>query len=78
VFRDTQDEDYRAILARIQEASRQLHRNKRFDMRGFRPNRYYIRQMKLFDILPQDLAADAAIDPYATDRAYWRALQYAP
>ncbi|NQT16489.1 MAG: hypothetical protein HQ582_27265, partial [Planctomycetes bacterium] len=78
VFEDKEDEDYRAILARIEEASRQLHLTKRFDLPGFRPNRYYIREMQLFGILPKNLPADAPIDPYATDRAYWRTFQFAP
>jgi len=78
VFRDTEDKDYREILARIEEASRQLHQQKRFDMPGFRPNRYYIREMQLYGVLPDDLAPDAPVDPYATDQAYWRTFQFAP
>ncbi|NLY02039.1 MAG: glycosyltransferase [Rhodopirellula sp.] len=65
-----------ALLARIQDASRRLHAEKRFDMPGFRPNRYHIRQMRLFGVLPSQLPPDATIDPYATDQAYWRSLQY--
>ncbi len=78
VFQNKDDQDYNAILARIEEASRQLHQQKRFDMSGFRPNRYYIRQMQLFGILPKDLPADAPIDPYATDQSYWRTFQFPP
>ena len=78
VFASKEDADYRAILARIEEASRRMHAEKRFDMPGFRPNRYYIRQMQLFGVLPKDLAADAPIDPYQTDQAYWQSIQFAP
>ncbi len=78
VFKDKKDKDYREILARIEDASRQLHLKKRFDMPGFRPNRYYIREMQLFGILPKNLSPDAPIDPYATDHAYWQTLQFAP
>ncbi|NLX99844.1 MAG: hypothetical protein GXY83_27420 [Rhodopirellula sp.] len=78
VFKEREDKDYLAILARIEDASGQLHRQRRFDMPGFRPNRYYIREMQLFGILPKDLADDAAVDPYATDQAYWRTLQFVP
>ncbi|MCU0870987.1 MAG: hypothetical protein MUE50_01450 [Pirellulaceae bacterium] len=78
VFKDTDDQDYREILARIEDASRQLQQQKRFDMPGFRPNRYYLREMQAFGILPNDLAADVPIDPYATDQAYWRTFQFAP
>ena len=78
VFRDREDKDYLTILTRIEDASRQMHQEKRFDMPGFRPNRYYIREMQLFGILPQDLPADAPIDPYATDQAYWQTFQFVP
>jgi hypothetical protein len=76
VFSDTKDQDYRAILDCIERASRRLQTERRFDMPGFRPNRYYLRQMQLFGILPEKMASDAPIDPYATDRAYWRTLQF--
>ncbi len=32
--------------------------------------------MKRYDILPADLPDDAAVDVYATERAYWRSLWY--
>ena len=47
-------------------------------MPGFRPLPSYVREMKRYGILPKDLAADADIDVYATDRAYWRSLWYKP
>jgi len=78
VFQDRKDKDYLAILSRIEDASRRLYLKKRFDMPGFRPNRYYIREMQRIGILPDDLAADTPIDGYATDRAYWRTFQFAP
>ena len=78
VFKDQQDVDYRAIRARIEDASRQMHLKKRFDMPGFRHNRYYVREMQLFGVLPKDSAADAPIDPYATDQAYLQTFQFAP
>ncbi len=78
VCQDTQDKDYCEILARIEAASRQLQQKKRFDMPGFRPNRYYIREMQRFGVLPKDMADDAPVDPYATDQAYWRTFQFAP
>jgi len=52
---------YQTLLARIQDASRRLHAEKRFDMPGFRPNRYYIRQMQLFGVLPNQLPPAAYI-----------------
>jgi hypothetical protein len=39
-------------------------------MSGFRPTPGYVREMKRYDILLQDLPENAPIDVYATDRAY--------
>ena len=74
VFAGTDDADYRAILAAVETASERLHQEKRFDMAGFRPNRFYIREMQFFGILPEALPAEAPIDVYATDRRYWESL----
>ena len=78
VFKDRNDEDYLAILARIEAASKRLQEHKRFDMPGFRPNPYYIREMQAYGVLPKDLPADTPIDPYATDQAYWQTFQFVP
>ena len=74
VFADTGDAGYREILGAITEAARKLQAIKRFDMPGFRPNRHYVREMQTFGILPADLGPEDPIDPYATDRAYWRSF----
>jgi hypothetical protein len=71
VFKNTDDPDYQEILAEIQDASNRLAQAKRFDMPGFRPNRFYIREMQHFGILPHDLPSEGPVDPYAVDRAYW-------
>jgi hypothetical protein len=73
-FTDPNDPDYRALLATIEDAAARLRQHKRFDMPGFRPSPYYVRQMQIYGILPADLPQDTAIDVYATDRAYWRSL----
>ena len=78
VFEDANDPLYRQVLAAIDDAARRLAEGKRFDMPGFRPNEHYIREMQRFGILPRDLAPDAPIDPYATDRAYWESFHYRP
>lgn len=78
VFRNTSDEDYQKILAAIEDTRDRLDQIKRFDMPGFRPRDAYVREMKRFGILPQDFAADAEIDVYATDRAYWKSLWWHP
>jgi hypothetical protein len=78
VFADTNDQDYQKILAMCRDGRRRLEEIKRFDMPGFRPTPGYVREMKRYGILPNDLAEDALIDVYATDRAYWRSLWWQP
>jgi cytochrome c553 len=75
-FKDTADPLYKQILASIQNARDRLVQGKRFDMPGFRPNEHYIREMQRFGFLPKNLAPDAPIDIYATDRAYWDSFNY--
>ncbi|MBL7042353.1 MAG: PD40 domain-containing protein [Pirellulaceae bacterium] len=79
VFRDTQDPDYQAILRAIRAAKARQEKAGRYDMPGFRPNEHYVRWMKRFGVLPEnfDLAKDP-INPYETDRAYWRSLWHQP
>ena len=47
-------------------------------MPGFRPNEHYLREMQRFGILPRDLKPTDPVDPYATDRAYWKTFVYLP
>ena len=75
VFEDATDPDYREILDAIQNASDQLTEHKRFDMPSFRPNRFYIREMQRFGVLPNDLPDDTPVDTYAVDRAYWETFK---
>jgi len=76
VFANTDDPDYRKVLQLCRDGKRHLQQNRRFDMPGFRPTPMYVREMKKYGVLPADAAADAEIDVYATDRAYWRSLWY--
>ncbi len=78
VFTSRDDPDYQEILAAVVDAARRLERYPRFDMPGFRPSPYYIRQMQTYGILPPDLPPDATLDVYATDREYWRSLWWQP
>jgi hypothetical protein len=78
VFADQSDPDYREMRAAIDDAAERLVRHKRFDMPGFRPNRYYIREMQRFGVLPQSLPDDAPVNPYAADRAYWQTFEHTP
>jgi hypothetical protein len=75
VFESTADPDYQEMLRAIQDAAARLAKNKRFDLPGFRPNRFYIREMQHFGILPRDLPEDAPLDTHAVDRAYWQSVQ---
>ncbi|HOD82507.1 MAG: translocation protein TolB [Planctomycetes bacterium ADurb.Bin126] len=78
VFANTNDADYRKILAMIQAGKDHLDKIKRFDMPGFRPRDAWVREMKKYRILPKDLPADAPIDYYAAERKYWQSLWYTP
>jgi len=74
VFASADDADYKTILAMIQRAAKRLREIKRFDMPHFRPDPAWVREMKRYGILPPDLPADAPIDVYAAERAYWRSF----
>ena len=77
VFKSTDDPDYQAILAMIQDGKNVLEKVKRFDMKGFRPPNPYLREMKRYGVLPASFDLDKdPVDPYALDRAYW-ALDWA-
>jgi hypothetical protein len=78
IFADPNDPDYQKVLALCRRGKRRLEEIKRFDMPGFRPTPTYVREMKRYGILPNDLAEGALIDVYATDRAYWRSLWWQP
>ena len=48
-------------------------------MPTWRPNEHYVRWMKRFGVLPESFdPAKDPIDPYETDKAYWRSLWYRP
>jgi len=74
VLAATDQPDYRTLLAMVEAGRQNLETIKRFDMPDFRPPPQYVREMKRYGVLPTDLAADARIDFYATDRAYWESL----
>jgi hypothetical protein len=79
IFGDTNDPDYRAILAHLEASRARLDDIKRFDMPGFKPNKHYVRELQRFGVLPArfDLTCDP-LDVYAADEAYWRSLWYRP
>ncbi len=78
VFQDTNDAGYQRLLGSLHSAAQRLAEGKRFDMPGFRPNKYYIREMQRFGFLPRDLSPDDPVDYYATDQAYWASFWWTP
>lgn len=78
VFRSKKDPDYSILLSAIREAKAHLEKIKRFDMPGFQPRPEYVREMKRFGVLPEDLGDTVRINPYQTDRAYWESLWWRP
>ncbi len=77
-FSGKSDPLYEQTLAAISESAAALKKEKRFDMPGFRPNKFYIREMQRFGILPANLGEDDPIDVYATDQRYWQSFWYIP
>ena len=72
MFKSTDDPDYKAILAMIQDGKDVLEKVKRFDMQGFRPPKPYLREMMRYGVLPATFDIDnEPVDPYALDRRYW-------
>ena len=78
VFAGTDDPDYARLKSLCVAGAERLNRIKRFDMPGFRPTAAYIREMKRYGVLSRELPDGAEVDPYQTDRAYWRSLWYEP
>jgi len=78
-FRDAGDPDYQSILQAIRAAKARQEKAGRYDMPYTRPNEHYVRWMKRFGVLPESFdPAKDPIDPYETDRAYWRSLWHHP
>ncbi len=79
VFPDTNDPDYQAILKYIEVGRLCLEQNKRWDMPGFKPHPFYVREMKRYGILPEsfDPASDD-VDVFEIDRRYWESTWHYP
>ena len=79
VIQDKSDSTYKSILAHIEEGKKVLDTIKRWDMPGFKPNPFYIREMKRFGILHQDYDREKdPIDVFATDRKYFESHWFYP
>ncbi|MHC4250555.1 MAG: HzsA-related protein [Planctomycetota bacterium] len=79
VFRDTSDPGYRAMLALVEMGKSAIDKNKRWDMPGFKPHPYHVREMKRFGILPESFDVDRdSVDVFDLDRRYWESLWHYP
>ena len=79
VFQDTSDPDYQAILKFIDMGRLCLQQNKRWDMPGFKPHPFYVREMKRYGILPEALdPAQDDVDVFEIDRRYWASSWHYP
>ena len=77
VFADTNDPDYKTILAGINRGRQYiLEESNRFSMTPFVANWPYTREMIRYGVLPPDHDIKQPIDPYETDRKYWELLWY--
>ena len=76
VFADTTDADYRKLLAMAAAGKTNLDTIKRFDMPDFRARPQYLRELRLYGILPPDHPDDAKVDVYQLDEEYWQSLWY--
>ena len=73
------DPDYRALLGMVEAGKRRLDEVKRFDMPGFRPRPEWVREMKLYGVLPATFDASRdPVDVYQVERAYWSSLHHHP
>ncbi|MFV1969031.1 MAG: hypothetical protein ACC628_26725, partial [Pirellulaceae bacterium] len=64
VFTGTNDEDYQKLLAMVAAGKQNLDAIKRFDMPGFQPRPQYLREMRLYGVLPPNHPDNAPVDPY--------------
>jgi hypothetical protein len=78
VFSQTDDPDYQKLLAMITAGKEFLDQNKRFDMPGFRPRADWVREMKRYGILPENIEPEEITDVYAVEEDYWRSLWHSP
>ncbi len=74
VFANTNDPDYRRLLAAIERGKKKLDAKPRYGTPDFRPNKQYIREMVRFGVLPASFDPADSIDVFASDQAYWRSL----
>ena len=79
IFKSKDDPDYKILLKYIEEGKKHLEVNKRWNMPGFKPSPYYIRELKRFGVLPETFDVNKEkFDIYDLDKRYWESLWYYP
>ena len=79
LFRDKNNADYGILLAWIEAGKRELEKNKRWDMPGFKPHPYYVREMIRYGILPETFDNEKHdVDVFELERKYFEASWYYP
>jgi hypothetical protein len=79
LFTDTKSADYQTLLKLVAETRACLDKHKRWDMPGFKPHPYYVREMKRYGILSESFDVDRdKYDAFEVDRRYWESLWYYP
>ena len=73
------DPVYLTIHSWIKEGKKCLENNKRWDMPGFKPHPYYIREMKRYGILPETFNNETdTVDVFTLERKYFESSWHYP
>ena len=79
VFASATDPGYQAILAMIVAGKEFLERDStRFDMPQFRPRKDWVREMKRYGVLDEDVKSEEVTNVYAIEQDYWKSLWHQP
>jgi hypothetical protein len=77
VFANTNDPDYRKLLALAERGKEYLEKeNPRFDMAHFRPRVDWVREMARYGVLPSCVQREEVDDVYTVEKDYWKSLWY--
>lgn len=79
IFADTEDPDYRQLLASLHRGKAELDARPRYGVPGFVPNHQYVRELIRFGLLPASFdPASQPLDVFRTDQDYWQSLWLKP
>ena len=73
-FNSKDDPDYITLLKLSERGRNELEKMQRFDMPGFQPTDAYVREMKRYGILADDVDKDS-LNVYELDRQYWKLFE---